>query len=120
LVGVSAAVVVLQFAGLTIMRNEVWGSSVSLAEEAVRLSPGQWVPRLFLGETLRQAGRCAEAVPEYRAVLARHGMASFTRVKLLGCLLQTDQVADARIVLQEMPEPDRRALCGAVPGSQCQ
>ena len=119
LLGVSAAVVALQFTALTIVRNGVWGSSVALAREAVTLSPGEWVPRLFLGETLRQSDRCAEAVPEYRAVLARHGIPAFTRVKLLGCLLQTDQVADARLVLQEMPEPDRRALCGAVPGSQC-
>jgi len=119
LLGVSAAVVALQFTALTIVRNGVWGSSVSLAKEAVMLSPREWVPRLFPGETLRQAGRCAEAVPEYRAVLAMHGLTAFTRVKLFSCLLQTDQVADARIVLQEMPEPDRRALCGVVPGTQC-
>jgi len=119
LLGVSAAVVALQFVGLTIMRNQVWGNPVSLADEAVRLSPGQWVPRLFLGETLRQTGRCAEAVPEYRAVLAQHGLETFTRRKLLGCLLETDQVADARTVLLELPEPDRRALCGVVPGTQC-
>jgi hypothetical protein len=120
LLGVSAGVLALLLVAQTIVRNAVWGSSVSLAEEAVRLSPGEWVPRLFLGETLRQTGRCGEAVPQYRAVLARHGIESFTRVKLLGCLLKTDQVADARIVLQEMPEPDRRALCGVVPGTQCQ
>src|SRR6185369_3050666 len=41
LLGVSAGLIALQFAGLTILRNQVWGSSVSLAEEAVRLSPGQ-------------------------------------------------------------------------------
>ena len=120
LLGVSAAVIALQFAGLTILRNEVWASPVSLAQEAVRLSPGQWVPRLFLGETLRQNDRCAEAVPEYRAVLAQHGMESFTRVKLLACLVLTDQIADARSVLRQMPEGDRRAFCGAVPGSQCE
>jgi len=54
-----------------------------------------------------------------RAVIAKHGLETFTRRKLLGCLLQTDQVADARTVLLELPEPDRRALCGVVPGSQC-
>jgi len=120
LLGVSAGLIALQFAGLTILRNQVWGSSVSLAEEAVRLSPGQWVPRLFLGETLRQNDRCGEAVPEYRAVLAQHGMESFTRVKLLACLVQTQQIADARSVLQQMQEGDRRAFCGAVPGSWCE
>lgn len=120
LLGVSAVLIALQFAGLTILRNEMWGSPVSLAQEAVRLSPGQWVPRLFLGETLRQNDRCGEAVPEYRAVLAQHGLESFTRVKLLACLVQTQQIADARSVLQQMQEGDRRAFCGAVPGSWCE
>ena len=119
LLGVSAALIVLQFVGLTVMRNEVWGSSVDLAKEAVRLSPDEWVPRLFLGETLRQTGRCAEAVPEYRAVLARHALEDFTRVKLLGCLLTTDQIADARTVLQQMPERDRQAFCSVVPEAHC-
>jgi hypothetical protein len=119
LLGVSAAVVVLQFAGLTLVRNEVWGSPVNLAQEAVRLSPDHWVPRLFLGETLRQSGRCAEAVPEYRAVLAKHGMETFTRHKLLGCLLTTDQIADARLLLQQLPERDREALCSVMPGTLC-
>jgi protein O-mannosyl-transferase len=119
LLRVSAGVIALQFMGLTIMRNEVWGSSVTLAEEAVTRSPDHWVPRLFLGETLRQTGRCAEAVPEYRAVLAQHGMTTFTRTQLLGCLLQTNQVADARAELLELPEANRRALCGVVPGTQC-
>jgi hypothetical protein len=116
----SAALIALQFVGLTLMRNEMWGSSVDLAKEAVRLSPREWVPRLFLGETLRQTGRCAEAVPEYRAVLAQHGMEAFTRVKLLGCLLTTDQMADARTVLQQMPARDRQAFCRVVPEAHCE
>lgn len=120
LLSVSGALLALQFVGLTVMRNEIWGSPVDLAKESVRLSPDEWVPRLFLGETLRQTGRCAEAVPEYRAVLERHGMEDFTRVKLFGCLLRTDQMADARTVLQQMPERDRRAFCSVVPDFGCQ
>jgi Flp pilus assembly protein TadD len=119
LLKVSAVAIALQFMGLTILRNEVWGSPVSLAQEAVRLSPGQWLPRLFLGESLRQTGRCAEAIPEYRAVLAQHAMTSFTSKKLLGCLLATDQKADALAFLQDLSQQDRRDLCG-VPGVQCQ
>jgi hypothetical protein len=58
-------------------------------------------------------------VPEYRAVLARHALEDFTRVKLLGCLLSTDQMADARTVLQQMPERDRQAFCSVVPEAHC-
>jgi hypothetical protein len=118
-VGVAAATIALQFLGLTVLRNEMWGSSVDLAKEAVRLSPGEYVPRLFLGETLRQTGRCDEAVPEYRAVIAHHVMETFTRRKLFGCLMATEHIEDARLVLQEMSAADRRALCGGVPGAEC-
>ena len=69
--GAVAVVFVAQLAGLTLVRNAVWGDPVALARESVALSPGHWMPRLLLGETLRQNGRCPEAVVEYRAVLDR-------------------------------------------------
>jgi protein O-mannosyl-transferase len=102
--GASGAVIAAQLAGMTLVRNEVWGSPVNLAKEAVLRSPDQWVPRLLLGETLRQTGRCAEAVPEYRLVLAMQGqgLETFTRTKLLGCLRATGQVAEAEMVLREL------------------
>jgi Flp pilus assembly protein TadD len=60
------------------------------------------VPRLLLGETLRQTGRCGDAVPEYRAVIAMQGLETFTYKKLLGCLLETAQVPEAERVLHEL------------------
>jgi Flp pilus assembly protein TadD len=121
--GAFGAVFVAQLCGLTLVRNEIWGHPVNLAKEAVALSPREWVPRLLLGETLRQNHRCAEAVPEYRKVIGMHGMESFTRKKLFACLLQTGQVADATLVVNDLPEPERAPLCGVVqtvsPGTPC-
>jgi protein O-mannosyl-transferase len=101
----SGAVLAAQLSGATLVRNEVWGSPVNLAKEAVVESPGQWVPRLLLGETLRQAGRCDEAVPQYRAVLAMHAsdLEAFTRAKLTECLHATGRTAEAEMVQRESP-----------------
>jgi hypothetical protein len=46
-------------------------------------------------------------------------METFTRRKLFGCLMATEHIEDARLVLQEMSAADRRALCGGVPGAEC-
>jgi hypothetical protein len=100
--GAIGAVFVAQLSGLTLVRNAVWASPVNLAKEAVLLSPDHWVPRLLLGETLRQTGRCGDAVPEYRAVIAMQGLETFTYKKLLGCLLETAQVPEAERVLHEL------------------
>jgi hypothetical protein len=101
--GAIGAVVIAQLAGLTLIRNAVWGSSVNLAKEAVFHSPTHWAPRLLLAETLRQTGRCGEAVPEYRAVVAMGGgLEAFTYKKLLGCLLQDGQGPEAERVLHEL------------------
>ena len=83
-------VLALQLSGQTLVRNQVWGSPVALAREAVTLSPNDSIPRLFLGETLRQQGRCDEAVPAYQAALAmRVSLEDFTRQKLAACLTLT-------------------------------
>jgi protein O-mannosyl-transferase len=102
--GAAGAAIAAQLSGLTLVRNAVWGSPVGLAKEAVLRSPDQWVPRLLLGETLRQSGRCEEAVPEYRFVIAMQGpeLETFTRGKLLGCLRATGQMAEAEMVLREL------------------
>ena len=89
----------MQLSGQTLVRNQIWSSPVALAKEAVTLSPNDSIPRLFLGETLRQQGRCDEAVPAYRAALAmRVGLEEFTRQKLAACLTVTGHVAEAKAV----------------------
>jgi pentatricopeptide repeat protein len=103
------AVFVAQLAGLTLIRNAVWGSPVALATEAVALSPDHWVPRLLLGETLRQHGRCGDAVPQYRAVIAQQGLETFTYKKLVSCLIETGQMPEAEQALHEMRTMDPRS-----------
>jgi hypothetical protein len=92
-------VLALQLSGLTLVRNQLWGNPVALAREAVALSPHESIPRLFLGETLRQHGRCDEAVPAYRTALAmRVGLEDFTRQKLAACLTVTGHVTEAAAI----------------------
>jgi Flp pilus assembly protein TadD len=67
------------------------------------------MPRLLLGETLRQNGRCQEAVPEYRAVIALRPRDTFAHTKVLSCLLQTGRVPEAEQVLQELRTIDPRS-----------
>jgi hypothetical protein len=89
-------VLAMQLSGQTLVRNQLWGNPVALAREAVALSPHDAIPRLFLGETLRQQGRCDEAVPAYRAALAmRVSLEDFTRQKLAACLTVTGRMAEA-------------------------
>jgi Flp pilus assembly protein TadD len=101
---------IVQLAGLTLVRNDVWGSSVGLARESVLLSPAHWMPRLLLAETLRQTGRCGEAVGEYRRVIDIRPRELFPRTKLLQCLLLTGQIRDAEEELKQLRVID--------PGSQ--
>jgi Flp pilus assembly protein TadD len=97
-----AVLFVAQLAGLTLIRNAVWGSTVGLARESVALSPRHWMPRLLLAETLRQTGRCQEAVGEYERVIDLRPQEVFPRTKLLQCLLATGQVPAAEQVLRDL------------------
>ena len=112
--GALAVVFVAQLAGLTLVRNAIWGDPVALAKEATVRSPGHWMPRLFLGETLRQNGRCADAIVEYRAVLALRASDTFARKKLLSCLIQSGRIPEAESELHTLrtlePEAPELAL----------
>jgi Flp pilus assembly protein TadD len=67
---VVGVVMVAQLAMHTVLRNATWSSPVSLWHDAVQHAPDHWLPRLMLGEALREAGRCNDAVPEYRIAVA--------------------------------------------------
>jgi Flp pilus assembly protein TadD len=56
---------------LTIRRNAVWDSVVSVWSEARRVAPNSWEARYALGDALREAGDCSSAMVEYRAVLEK-------------------------------------------------
>ncbi len=66
--GLAALLAVLAL--LTVERNRVWSDPVRLWAEAAARAPAYWEAHYALGDALRDAGRCAEAVDAYRAVLA--------------------------------------------------
>jgi hypothetical protein len=108
--GALAVVFVAQLAGLTVVRNAIWGDPVALAREATVRSEGHWMPRLLLGETLRQNGRCPEAVVEYRAVLEDRVTDTFARKKLLSCLIQTGRIPEAETELKTLRAIEPQSL----------
>ena len=56
---------------LTIRRNMVWDSPVSVWREARGAAPEMWQARYALGDALREAGDCPAALIEYQAVLEK-------------------------------------------------
>jgi Flp pilus assembly protein TadD len=61
--------VLLAYAALTITRNEIWKSPVTLWGESVDLAPRHYRPRLLLGEALEDVGRSDEAATEYNTAI---------------------------------------------------
>jgi tetratricopeptide (TPR) repeat protein len=98
----AAAVFLVSLSALTVLRNVVWDNPVLLAQEATVRSPGHWVPRMLLGEALRQNGRCAEAVGEYRVVAAARPQDPFAYGQLARCLIVTGRLAEAEPVLRRV------------------
>lgn len=66
------AAVLLVSASLTVARNAVWDSQVSVWREALAVSPGVWQSRYALADALRETGDCVAALPEYEGVLRDH------------------------------------------------
>lgn len=65
----AALAVVLILTGLTRARNAAWSEPIGLWQETTRRAPGAWQAHFEYAETLREAGRCDAAVPEYDAAL---------------------------------------------------
>jgi len=64
----AAAVMAVALAGmgfLTYPRAAVWGDALALWRDTAAKSPEKYRPRFQLGFALFQAGRCAEAIPEF-------------------------------------------------------
>lgn len=56
--------------GLTVLRNEVWSSPVTLWLDAATKAPDIWVPHVMLGVALQERGSTEEAVVAYRRAIA--------------------------------------------------
>lgn len=65
-IGICAAVLAM-CAVLTYQRNQAWASPVTLWQDTAAKSPKKLRPRFQLAFAYFEAGRCAEAVPEYEA-----------------------------------------------------
>lgn len=89
------AVVVSLLCGLTVMRNRVWADPVALWSEATLHAEGMWEPHYALADSLREAGQCAAAVPEYRKVVAIRPTHRDGHTNLGICLAQVGQLDEA-------------------------
>lgn len=66
---VVAVLIGFTLSAATYRRNQVWSSSVTLWQDAVRKSPGKVRPYNNLGASLNDAGRVAEAIPVLSAAI---------------------------------------------------
>jgi Tfp pilus assembly protein PilF len=80
---------------LTVMRNQVWASPVSLWTEATIRAHGMWEPHYALADSLRESGDCARAVPEYTKVVELVPSSRDAHTNLGICLAQTGQIEAA-------------------------
>ena len=102
LAAATAAVFLASLGFLTVMRNVVWHDPVTLTQEAARLAPGHWMPRVMVGEAFRQSGQCPDAAREYRAAIAMRPQEEFPYTRLAGCLIAMQDLDEAAGVLQEL------------------
>ena len=89
------AAVVAVLCLLTVMRNRIWADPVSLWSEATLHAEDMWEPHYALADSLREAGQCAAAVPEYQKVVALRPSHRDGHTNLGICLAQTGQLDEA-------------------------
>ena len=80
---------------LTIRRNIVWDSPVSVWREARGAAPEMWQARYALGDALREAGDCPAAMVEYEAVLQERPEHREATTNLGVCLGQIGRFPEA-------------------------
>ena len=92
---VALFVTIAQLAARTMIRNAIWARPVTLWSEAVKREPTHWLPRLMLGEALRERFGCAAAEPEYRRAIALRLVEVAPYEKLGGCLVELERLPEA-------------------------
>ena len=102
LAALTAGVFIASLGFLTVMRNVMWQNPVALTREAARLAPGQWLPRVMVGEAFRQRGQCPDAAAEYRVAIDMRPREEFPYTRLAGCLIEMRQLDQAEGVLQDL------------------
>jgi protein O-mannosyl-transferase len=91
----AVAALVLLLGALTIARNDVWGSTITIWREATVHAKGMWEPHYALGDELRKAGDCGAAIAEYEAVLKIQPAHRDATTNLGICLAETGRLAEA-------------------------
>ena len=86
----------------TMVRNAIWQDPVALSQEAVALAPRHWMPRILAADALRQNGRCAEAVPEYKAAILFRPVDEYPYTMLARCLIQERKLGEAEDTLRQL------------------
>ena len=102
LAAATAGVFIASLGFLTVMRNVIWQNPVALTREAARLAPGQWLPRVMVGEAFRQRGQCPNAAEEYRVAIDIRPREEFPYTRLAGCLVEMRELDQAEDVLRDL------------------
>lgn len=97
---------VVALGALTVARNVVWGSSVSLWREATVQAAGMWEPHYALADALRESGDCAAAAVEYQTVVRMRPYHRDAQTNLGICLAQTGRLAEAEAAFGRALEID--------------
>jgi tetratricopeptide (TPR) repeat protein len=102
----AVCVVLTMLCALTVMRNRVWSSPVALWTEASLHAEGMWEPHYALADSLREAGDCRAAVPEYRKVVTLQPAHRDAHTNLGICLAQTGKLEEAEQAFGRVLEID--------------
>jgi Flp pilus assembly protein TadD len=103
------AIGLITLCALTVSRNTVWASPVTLWHEAVDRAPNHWRPRLLLGEALQDNGRREEAVEQYTAALRIRPSEPSAYMKLGLCFAEMGRLQEAAATFQRLREIDPRS-----------
>lgn len=98
--------VLTMLCALTVMRNRVWSSPVALWTEASLHAEGMWEPHYALADSLREAGDCGAAVPEYQTVVTLQPAHRDAHTNLGICLAQTGKLEEAEQAFRRVLEID--------------
>jgi tetratricopeptide (TPR) repeat protein len=98
----TAVVLLVAILGLlTVRRNQVWSSPITLWAEAAVRAEEMWEPHYALADSLREGGRCDAAISEYQKVVGLRPAHRDAQTNLGICLAQTGQLEAAERAFRE-------------------
>ncbi|HQR30408.1 MAG TPA: tetratricopeptide repeat protein [Anaeromyxobacteraceae bacterium] len=108
LLALAAVALGLLLGSLTLQRNAVWATPLTLWTDVVSKSPGKERPRQNLGETYDALGRLPEAEREFRAAIAINPGSVAARTSLAIVLQKSGRPAEAEAEYREVIRLDPR------------